>query len=52
MANVNISGYGDDLTVNGTRIGDLSPQNHEASVQKYFIQNIKRKELLLKAKDR
>ena len=29
MANVNISGYGDDLTVNGTRIGDLSPQGHE-----------------------
>ena len=29
MANINISGYGDDLTVNGTRIGDLSPQNHE-----------------------
>jgi ornithine--oxo-acid transaminase len=29
MANMNISGYGDDLTVNGTRIGDLSPQNHE-----------------------
>ncbi|MDB3868676.1 aminotransferase class III-fold pyridoxal phosphate-dependent enzyme [Candidatus Marinimicrobia bacterium] len=29
MANVNISGYGDDLTVNGTRIGDLSPKGHE-----------------------
>ena len=29
MAIVNISGYGDDLTVNGNRIGDLSPQEHE-----------------------
>ena len=24
-----ISGYGDNLTVNGTRIGDLSPMEHE-----------------------
>ncbi|MCF7807204.1 MAG: aminotransferase class III-fold pyridoxal phosphate-dependent enzyme [Candidatus Marinimicrobia bacterium] len=30
MAKVNISGYGDDLTVNGVRIGDLSPAEHEA----------------------
>ncbi|MCK5520963.1 MAG: hypothetical protein KAI81_07610, partial [Candidatus Marinimicrobia bacterium] len=27
---VDIHGYGDDLTVNGTRIGDLSPAGHEA----------------------
>ncbi len=27
---VSISGYGDDLTVNGIRIGDLSPADHEA----------------------
>ncbi len=29
MSNLNISGYGDDLTVDGVRIGDLSPQDHE-----------------------
>ena len=29
-ATVKITGYGDDLTVNGTRIGDLSPADHEA----------------------
>ena len=29
MSNVNISGYGDDLTINGVRIGDLSPKGHE-----------------------
>lgn len=27
---VKISGYGDDLTVNGVRLGDLSPAAHEA----------------------
>ena len=26
---VKIDGYGDDLTVNGVRIGDLSPSDHE-----------------------
>ena len=26
---LNISGYGDDLTVNGVRIGDLTPREHE-----------------------
>ncbi len=29
MNSVNISGYGDDLTVNEIRIGDLTPQEHE-----------------------
>ncbi|MCF7796577.1 MAG: aminotransferase class III-fold pyridoxal phosphate-dependent enzyme [Candidatus Marinimicrobia bacterium] len=29
-AAVKISGYGDDLTVNGVRLGDLSPAEHEA----------------------
>ncbi len=29
MANIKIDGYGDDLTINGVRIGDLSPQEHE-----------------------
>lgn len=30
MSSVSISGFGDNLTVNGIRIGDLSPAGHEA----------------------
>ena len=30
MSDVKISGYGDDLTINGIRIGDLGPAEHEA----------------------
>ncbi|MCF7825529.1 MAG: aminotransferase class III-fold pyridoxal phosphate-dependent enzyme [Candidatus Marinimicrobia bacterium] len=30
MSEVRISGYGDDLTINGVRIGDLGPAEHEA----------------------
>jgi ornithine--oxo-acid transaminase len=30
MPSVNITGYGDDLSVNGIRIGDLSPAAHES----------------------
>ena len=30
MPSVNITGHGDDLSVNGIRIGDLSPAAHEA----------------------
>ena len=30
MGDINISGYGDDLTIDGIRIGDLSPAEHEA----------------------
>ena len=30
MSSVKISGYGDNLTVNGVRIGDLTPSEHEA----------------------
>ncbi len=30
MDTLNISGYGDDLTINGVRIGDLGPAEHEA----------------------
>ena len=30
MNSVSISGYGDDLTVNGVRIGDLTPAEHES----------------------
>ncbi|MBC8479457.1 MAG: aminotransferase class III-fold pyridoxal phosphate-dependent enzyme [FCB group bacterium] len=29
MSDVKITGYGDDLTVNGIRLGDLSPADHE-----------------------
>ena len=29
MKKLNITGYGDDLTVNDCRIGDLSPQEHQ-----------------------
>lgn len=29
MSNVVINGYGDDLTINNVRIGDLSPEQHE-----------------------
>ena len=29
MKSTKISGYGDDLTVNDTRIGDLTPKDHE-----------------------
>ena len=29
MSKVEITGYGDDLTVNGIRIGDLTPSQHE-----------------------
>ncbi len=29
MSTVSINGYGDDLTINDVRIGDLSPQQHE-----------------------
>ena len=29
MNDLKISGYGDDLTVNGIRIGDLTPKQHE-----------------------
>ena len=30
MNSVSIAGYGDDLTVNGVRIGDLTPAEHES----------------------
>ena len=30
MSALKISGYGDDLTIDGVRIGDLSPAEHEA----------------------
>ena len=29
MAELSIQGYGDDLTINGIRIGDLTPREHE-----------------------
>ena len=30
MANISITGYGDDLTINGVRLGDLTPAQHES----------------------
>ena len=30
MSSVSITGYGDNLTVNGVRIGDLTPAEHES----------------------
>ena len=41
MSNVNISGYGDDLTINGIRIGDLSPKGHEDIEKKMGGRNYK-----------
>ena len=41
MSNVNISGYGDDLTINGVRIGDLSPKGHEDIEKKMGGRNYK-----------
>ena len=29
MTNLSITGYGDDLTINGIRIGYLTPKEHE-----------------------
>ena len=29
MPNLSINGYGDDLTINNSRLGDLSPEEHE-----------------------
>ena len=29
MSNLSIDGYGDDLNINGVRLGDLSPSEHE-----------------------
>jgi len=39
MGDIDISGYGDNLTINGTRIGDLSPAEHEAIELKKGGQN-------------
>ena len=33
--NLNISGYGDDLTVNGVKIGDLTPKEQKIMEQWY-----------------
>ena len=41
MKNLTITGYGDDLTINGIRIGDLSPQEHEKIEKEKGGQNYK-----------
>ena len=38
---LNIKGYGDDLTVNNIRIGDLSPGEHEKIEQEKGGRNYK-----------
>ena len=37
---LNITGYGDNLTVNGIRIGDLTPKEHE-EIEKTIEANYK-----------
>ena len=39
MNSVSITGYGDDLTVNGVRIGDLTPAEHQSIEQDMGGQN-------------
>ena len=29
MSDLKITGYGDELTINGIKLGDLSPSDHE-----------------------
>ena len=41
MAKVTITGYGDNLSVNGVRIGDLSPGDHEKIENEKGGQNYK-----------
>ena len=41
MNDLNIKGYGDDLTINNIRIGDLSPQDHENIEKEKGGQNYK-----------
>ena len=41
MNQINIDGYGDDLSINGVRIGDLSPADHEKIEHEKGGQNYK-----------
>ena len=41
MSNPKITGYGDDLTVNDIRLGDLSPNDHENIEKEKGGQNYK-----------
>ena len=41
MNKINIDGYGDDLSINGIRIGDLSPSDHEKIEHEKGGQNYK-----------
>ena len=41
MNKINIDGYGDDLSINGIRIGDLSPSDHEKIEHDKGVQNYK-----------
>tara|TARA_B100000700_G_scaffold331313_1_gene463097 strand:+ start:1873 stop:3204 length:1332 start_codon:yes stop_codon:yes gene_type:complete len=41
MENPKITGYGDDLTINDIRLGDLSPEAHQKIEEEYGGQNYK-----------
>ena len=41
MSELKITGYGDDLTINEMRLGDLSPQDHENIEKEKGGQNYK-----------
>ena len=41
MSNLSIHGYGDNLTINDIRLGDLSPSDHEKIDQEKGGQNYK-----------
>jgi len=41
MANPKITGYGDDLTINNIRLGDLSPEDHQKIEEENGGQNYK-----------
>ena len=45
MPNVKITGLGDDLTINGTRLGDLSPSAHEEIELNNMLENIQKEAL-------
>ena len=41
MSNLKITGYGDDLTIDNIRLGDLSPAEHESIEKEKGGQNYK-----------
>ena len=43
MSKLKITGYGDELTINNVRLGDLSPQDHE-NIEKERVRGKKYRE--------